>query len=64
MMMTGEMGNERGSQEMVGWNVFSLSPSHKTVFRFQLLLESGFHVSVESYPIQFNYVKTILSLLD
>ena len=30
------LGNERVSQEMVGWNAFSLWPSHKPVFRFQL----------------------------
>ena len=45
MMMTGEMvwlkkkvtlGNERVSWEIAGWNAFSLWPSHKIAFRFQL----------------------------
>ena len=61
------LGNEKVSHEMAGWNAFSLWPTHKTVFRFQyyyLFEESGFHVSVESYTIQCNYVKTIPSLLN
>ena len=30
------LGNERVSQEMAGWNAFSLWPTFKIVFGFQL----------------------------
>ena len=30
------LGNERISQEMEGWNAFSLWPTYKIVFGFQL----------------------------
>ena len=32
------LGNERVSQEMVGWNAVLLGPTHRTVFRFQLFV--------------------------
>ena len=47
------LGNERVSQEMVGWNAFSLWPSHKTVLRLQLLS----HICFESWVFMWKVIQ-------
>ena len=53
------LGNERVSQEMAGWNAFSLLAYLYDCVGIpiipHLFSESGFHVSVESY-VQFSVI--------
>ena len=62
------LGNGRVSQEMAGWNAFSLWPTFKIVFGFQLS-----HICFQGQvlcfrrklcTIQRDYIKTIASLLN